>query len=239
MPENETIAIDIIIPCFNEQGSLDKIFQALVVALEPKPADLFRYNILFVDDGSRDLTWQKICQISLQSNECIKISGLKLSKNFGKERAVFAGLKISTADVVVVLDADLQHPPHLIPKMLRLWQTKKCHLVEAFKKAPTRPSWSYQVASKSFYWLLEKLTGFDLSRATDFKLMSKKFVRELLKMGDVNLFLRGQVEWVGFQKECIYFEIEQGLARPSRFTFKTLLQLALIAMSSFSVFHFI
>ena len=146
------------------------------------------YELLLVDDGSPDDTWRVIAK-EVTSGRPLR--ALRLSRNFGKESALCAGLEHAQGDAVIVMDADGQHPPSLIPNMVRLWQSSGADVVEAVKHRRGRESLSSKLGAQLFYFILNKLSGFHFKGASDFKLMNRKAVDAWLKMHERNVFFPG------------------------------------------------
>ncbi len=152
------------------------------------------YELLLIDDGSPDDTW-RVIEAEVTSGRLLR--ALRLTRNFGKEPALCAGLEHAQGDAVIVIDADGQHPPSLIPNMVRLWQSSGADVVEAVKQTRGRESLSSKLGAQLFYFILNKLSGFHFKGASDFKLMNRKAVDAWLKMHERNVFFRGMTVWMG------------------------------------------
>ncbi len=162
--------LSVIIPAYNEELSIDRAYYTISDIL--KKADI-ENEIIFIDDGSSDSTYQKIKDLSDKEKNLI---GLHFSRNFGKEAAISAGLASANGDCVVVLDCDLQHPPEKIVEMYRLWQDGY-EIVEGIKSTRGKENKIHGFAAKSFYSIISSLVGFDMSNASDFKLLDRKVSR--------------------------------------------------------------
>ncbi|MCL2717332.1 MAG: glycosyltransferase family 2 protein [Lachnospiraceae bacterium] len=191
--------LSIIIPAYNEEDNITYISTALKKVLE---IEGINYEIIFVDDGSSDLTFAKIKAQNLSSDN---IHGYRLSRNFGKEAAMWAGLGKINGDCCIVMDCDLQHPAAVIPRMYRLWQ-EGYEIVEGIK-VRGKESILYKLFSGIFYRLISSLSGFDMRSSSDFKLLDKKVVNELLNLQERNAFFRGLSFWVGFNSTKIEYQV--------------------------------
>ena len=184
-----------------------------------------------IDDGSLDETWQQLKQAA-PLRQGLKL--IRLSRNFGKEAAVSAGLEKASGDAVIVLDGDLQHPPALISQMVPLWKESGFEIVEATKEERGAESVLYGWGAGLFYKLFEMLTGYDLGPSCDFKLMDRKVVDAWLRMEESNLFFRGMIAWLGFKRTQIPFVVQDRPAGVGKWTLPRLVRLAVIAVTSFS-----
>lgn len=195
--------LSVIIPAYNEQEMIPKAAATIAEILEQAEIS---YELLFVNDGSRDLSWQCIEEAADQNPS---IRGLNFSRNFGKESAMFAGLSEAEGDCVVVIDCDLQHPPEKIVEMYRLWQ-EGYEVVEGIKISRGKESPVHTFAASCFYKLIGSATGFDMSRASDFKLLDRKAVNVLLNMKEKNAFFRALSSWVGFKTTEVPLKCRSG-----------------------------
>jgi len=162
------------------------------------------------------------------------IRALKLSRNFGKESAICAGLERASGKAVIVMDGDLQHPPELIPKMVALWQDGKADIVDAIKVDRGDELYINKIGAGFFYAALKKFSGYDLTNLTDYKLMDAQVVAAWLKMGERNLFFRGMSAWIGFRHAQIPFEVQKRGSGRSTMSIPRLIRLAVTAVTSFS-----
>ena len=215
--ENQKKMLSIIIPAYNEQ---DIIATTAIVVSKLMVKENIPYEILFIDDGSKDLTWEKIEEQALQ-NEHIK--GIGFSKNFGKESAIFAGLEKSEGSCCVVMDCDLQHPPEKIIEMYHLWE-QGYEIVEGVKADRGKESALHTVFANFFYGLMSKATGFNMRQASDFKLMDRKVVSALLNMKEKNAFFRALSSWVGFKTISIDFKVQERTVGSSKWSTWALVQ---------------
>ena len=162
-----------------------------------------------------------------------QVRGVRFSRNFGKEAAIFAGLAQGRGDCVVVLDCDLQHPPEKIVEMYRLWE-QGYQVVEGVKVSRGKESPLHTLAAKTFYSLISNATGIDMSRASDFKLLDRRAVDTLLAMREKNAFFRALSSWIGFSTAQVEFEVQPRLEGASKWSLRSLIRYALVNLTSFS-----
>lgn len=189
------------------------------------------YELIVVDDGSTDGTWE---QLQRARSEMPELVTLRLSRNFGKEAAIAAGLDVSQGDGCLVLDADLQHPPALIPQMVRLWLDGGWQVVEAVKISRGKESAAHRFATRTFYGVAEWLTGHPLQDASDFKLLDRQVVDAWRRLGERATFFRGLVTWLGFRRTQVTFEVPARAHGQSHWSYTQLAALAVRAITSFS-----
>ena len=188
------------------------------------------YELVFVNDGSKDHTWDKILQIK-EEDSCIK--GICFSRNFGKESAVFAGIEQADGDCIAVMDCDLQHPPEVLVKMYRLWEDG-FQVIEGVKASRGKESFIHKMFAKTFYKIISDATGIDMSRASDFKLLDRQAADEFLKLPERNVFFRALSSWVGFKTAYVEFDVREREAGASKWSFKSLVKYAVNNITSFS-----
>ena len=219
--------LSIVIPVYNEEKQILKTIEAVCKVLKTVTDD---YRLIIVDDGSRDGTWAVLKELSAKDPR-LKI--LRFSRNFGKEAAIMAGLSRAESKACIIMDADLQHPPELIPEMVSLWQ-EGYEVVEAVKEDRGQESSVSRFSASLFYKIMNRLSGFNLENASDFKLMDKKVVAALLQMPERETFFRGMSAWVGYTRKEIYFKVPQRETGKSRWSPLKLVRLAITAFTSFS-----
>jgi glycosyltransferase involved in cell wall biosynthesis len=217
-------------PVFREGAQLADLLSVVRSAAEQCNLP---YELVLVDDGSPDDTWRVI---AAEVTGGRSLRALRLTRNFGKESALCAGLEHAQGDAVIVMDADGQHPPSLIPNMVRLWQSSGADVVEAVKRRRGRESLSSKLGAQLFYFILNKLSGFHFKGASDFKLMNRKAVDAWLRMHERNVFFRGMIVWMGFTTAQIPFEVVPRSAGQSAWSLFKRLKLALIGITAFSSF---
>ena len=219
--------LSVIIPAYNEEAMIEKA--ASVISNVLANAEI-TCELVFVDDGSKDETWQKIMAIS--SNHSI-VRGIHFSRNFGKEAAIMAGLTEATGDCCVVIDCDLQHPPEKIVEMYRLWE-QGYEIIEGQKSSRGTEGKLHQFAAKTFYSVISAATGFDMANASDFKLLDRKAVNVIINMHEKNAFFRALSAWVGFNTAAVEFDVQEREAGESKWSTLSLVRYALSNISSFS-----
>jgi len=224
--------ITIIIPLYNEENQIDYTAKKVNQVLNEAS---ITFDILFIDDGSTDNTWQKILDLKQKFKY---IYGIKLSRNFGKEHAIFAGLENIPSDSVacVILDADLQFPPNVIPKMYELWEKQGYQIIEGIKINKEKRNLIYKICSKIYYWILKVLTGIQFSQASDFKFLDINAVKILLNLQERDTYFRGLIEWIGLRKISIPFNVEERKHGKSKWSFVKLIKLSISSITSFSSF---
>jgi dolichol-phosphate mannosyltransferase len=227
--------LSIIIPAFNEEENIRKTAGVLSAILTAEKID---YELIFVDDGSADATWQEINMLSAEEESGCggsPVKGIRFSRNFGKEGAIFAGLRRACGEAAVIIDCDLQHPPELIPDMLKLHR-QGFEIVEAVKKNRGSESLFYKLFAKMFYSAMKANSDIDLDRASDFKLLDRKVIDALLEMPERLTFFRALSSWVGFSKTQIEFNVQKRAKGKSKWSFTKLVKFALSNLTGFTYF---
>lgn len=220
--------ISMIIPVYNEEKQIEKSLKVIGEILDKLN---IAYDYILIDDGSTDNTWKVLKQLS---DEMPRLKALRLSRNFGKEAALCAGLEAADSDACIIMDADLQHPPEIIPEMIRLWRDEGFDVVEGVKASRGNESLINRLGAVWFYKLLKKLSGFDLDSASDFKLMDAKVIYAWRSMEERNTFFRGMSYWVGFNRTSIPFIVAERTIGQTKWSFLRLFRLAVNAITSFS-----
>ena len=219
--------LSIIIPAYNEELSIERAYYKISEILRNADID---NEIIFIDDGSTDATYEKIKQLTDKEKN---IYGLHFSRNFGKEAAISAGLDNAAGDAVVVIDCDLQHPPEKIVEMYQLWQ-EGYEIVEGIKTTRGRESKIHGFAARKFYSIISSLVGFDMSNASDFKLLDRKVVDILNGIPERKGFFRAISFWVGYRKATVEFEVNERLEGKSKWSAVDLFKYAISNISSYS-----
>ncbi|CAM2058712.1 Uncharacterized glycosyltransferase sll0501 [Desulfovibrionales bacterium] len=220
--------LSVVIPIYNEEEALDGLFNALVSALDGLG---LTYEVVCVDDGSQDhsleglLAWQeKLPQLKV----------VELSRNFGKEAALTAGLELACGDAIVPMDADLQDPPEIIPEMLNRW-TEGFDVVLAQRASRPGDSQLKRIAAAAFYWTINKLSPIDILPNTgDFRLMDRRVVEALRLLPEKNRFMKGLFAWVGFRTTVVRYSRPARIAGTTKWSWWKLWNFALDGIFSFS-----
>ncbi len=221
--------LSVIIPAYNEAQVIERTIQTVGSCMEQLPV---RWEILMVDDGSTDATWQYIQEASKRSKN--QVQGIRFSRNFGKESAIFAGLTQCCGDAAVILDCDLQHPPEKIGEMLRIWNGGKMAVVEGVKRTRGKEPFLYRLCAKLFYRILQTVSGMDLRSSSDFMLIDRTVIDTLLTMPERQPFFRALSQWTGFNRVKLEFDVAEGAARPSKWSKWRLFRYALNNVTSFT-----
>ena len=221
-----TKELSIVVPAFNESEGISRFLETLQEALRGTD-----FEIWIVDDGSRDDTWGRIQDCRRHHDA---LHALRFTRNFGKEAAILAGLREASGRAVVVMDADGQHPPSLLPEMLALWREGQCEIVAARKRSRETDSWKARLNARLFNRLMKAMTGLDLSDASDFRLLDRKAVDTLLAFPEKVRFFRGMTVWTGFSTRTVDFDVAPRIAGNSQWSTSQLAKLAVVAITSFS-----
>jgi polyisoprenyl-phosphate glycosyltransferase len=220
--------VSIIVPVFNEITNLALMAEAIEKVMVPLP---YTYNIIFVDDGSDDDTIRFIKQLAIKYPQ---VNYISFSRNFGHQNALKAGFDMSNADAVISMDGDLQHPPALLPDLLKLWEAGNDVVYTVRKDHQEMPLMKKQT-SDMFYRLLNRLSSIELEKGTaDFRLLDKKVVDVLREIKEYDLFWRGLVKWLGFKQVSIEYEPGVRISGKSKYTYKKMMEFALRGITSFS-----
>ena len=219
--------LSVIIPAYNEELNIELAAETVTGLLKK---DQIECEIIFIDDGSKDKTYEKICQCAEKYSE---VRGLTFSRNFGKEAAIYAGLQESKGDCAVVLDCDLQFPPEKMLEMYSLWQ-EGFEVVEGVKADRGRESLFYKLFAKSFYKLMSYFVGVDMQSTSDFKLIDRKVIDALLSLPERNTFFRALSFWSGFKSTQIEFQVRDRENGKSKWSFKGLAKYAISNVTSFT-----
>lgn len=223
-------SILISIPAYNEEENIKPLYAKLKETLDPLSQNyLFEY--LFINDGSTDSTVERVSSLIEEVND---VSLIELSRNYGKEVAMAVGFDYSTHDAIITIDADLQHPPTLIPDMIELWSLGY-EDVYAKRKKRNGESYLKRTTSKLFYKLLEKISNSPVNPdAGDFRLLDKKTVEALKQLRETQRYTKGLYNWVGFRKISIEFDAGERLHGDSKWSYKSLIKLAVEGITSYT-----
>jgi len=221
--------ISAVIPAYNESQGIKEAITHIAGILSACES---AWEIIVVDDGSRDQTYQQICQLSQAEP---RIKGIALSRNFGKEAAMLAGLEYATGEAVIILDADLQHPPSFIPEMIDKWRAG-AQIVHAVKRSRKEDSVRKKAAAYCINQLISSFGGINVNNSSDFKLLDREIVEIIVhRLPERERFFRGLTSWLGFSEEYIYFDVAARQGDESKWSFWSLLELSITALT---LFHF-
>lgn len=221
--------ISVLVPCYNEEASLPLLYTELVKVMNS--CQSYDWEVLFINDGSRDNTLSVIKDLRQRD---MRVSYVDLSRNFGKENAMLAGFDYVTGDCMVIMDADLQHPPHVILKMLEKWEEG---YEDVYAKRITRgkESWIRKKASLLFYSLLQKTTRIEiLQNVGDFRLLDRCCIEALKSLRESERYTKGMFCWIGFKKTSVDFEQKDRVAGKSTWNYWSLFNLAMEGITSFT-----
>ena len=221
--------ISIVIPVYNEEKVLEISYNKIKDILEN--IEQYDYEIVFINDGSKDSTFSILEKISNENN---RVRVISFSRNFGQEAALTAGLKYVTGDAIVIIDADLQDPPELIPEMLKLWEQGN-EVIYGKRKRRKGESAFKLLTAKMFYKTLNALSDVEIPKDTgDFRLVDRKVVDVINSMPEHNKFLRGLFSWVGFKQYSYEYKRNERAAGKTKYPFKKMWKLATDGIVSFS-----
>lgn len=219
--------LSVILPSYNEEKMIVRAAQSVGQILEKEKIP---YELVFVDDGSKDATWRQIEEAAKNDPH---ITGVHFSRNFGKESAMFAGLANAKGACCVVMDCDLQHPPETLIQMYRLWE-QGYEVVEGVKRSRGKESALHRASAGLFYRIISGAVKIDMSRASDFKLMDRRVVDALLEMPERNAFFRALSSWVGFRTVSVEFDVRERTEGESRWSTWALIRYAVTNIVAFS-----
>ncbi|SDG60393.1 Glycosyltransferase involved in cell wall bisynthesis [Bacteroidales bacterium KHT7] len=221
--------ITLLIPAYNEELSLPSLYKELVGLMDNQPN--YEWEVLFVNDGSKDKTLECIKELRVSDK---RINYVDLSRNFGKERAMLAGFDYATGDATVIMDADLQDPPSLIPEMIKYWE-EGYDDVYALRKDRGKESWLRKKMSLVFYDILQRSTRIEvLPNVGDFRLLDRSCIEALKKLRESERYTKGMFCWIGFRKKEIKFDRGNRTAGNSSWNFFSLFGLAIEGITSFT-----
>lgn len=219
--------LSVVVPAYNEEGLVSVAAARLAAIL--RGADI-PYELIFVDDGSRDGTWAEILAAHATDTQ---VRGLRFSRNFGKEAAIFAGLVAAKGDCCAVIDCDLQHPPEKLVEMVGLWQAGY-EVVNGVKTDRGEESAAHGLAARCFYKLMSRAAKIDMNSSSDFKLMDRQVVDALLRLPERRTFFRALVGWVGYRAIDVPFSVEERAQGSTHFSAWSLMRYAVANITSFS-----
>jgi len=225
MPE-----LSIVIPCFNEEECLRVLYDRLTAAARSTVgAD---YEIVFVNDGSRDRSWPMMRQLAAEDPQILAVN---LSRNHGHQLALTAGLDLCRGDKILIIDADLQDPPELLPAMLEMMRSEQADVVYGVRRSRRGDTAFKRATAHGFYRLLSRATEVDIPLdAGDFRLMSRRALDALLAMPEQARFIRGMVAWIGFKQVPFSYDRDERFAGETKYPLRKMMRFALDALTGFS-----
>lgn len=221
--------ISIVLPVFNEEAGIQATIDTLLNYIEQQEE---QYELIFVDDGSKDKS-VLIIKAALEQHDNIKL--VEFSRNFGHQLAITAGLQYTKGDAVVVMDADLQDPPEVIPQMIKKWN-EGYEIVYGKRMQRDGETFFKKITAKMFYRTFKHLATIDMPLDTgDFRLMDRKAVHQLLKLREQDPFVRGQVTWIGFKQTSVQYHRQERMAGETKYPLSKMIKLAIDGITSFSM----
>jgi polyisoprenyl-phosphate glycosyltransferase len=222
--------LSVVIPCYNEENGVGPLFAQLIPALDALDVS---YEVVCINDGSRDATLDRLLEVA---RTLPRVTVVDLSRNFGKERALSAGLAQARGEVIVPMDADLQHPPEMIAAMIDKWRDGY-EMVYAVRDSRVGQGWMSRLFAHAFYWCFDHLSEIPLPREVgDFRLMDRKVVDAINAMPERSRFMKGIFAWVGFHQTGILYHQRERATGTSKFNFLRLLRFAFDGLTAFSNF---
>ncbi len=224
----ENIFVSIIVPAFNEEGNIEAVAEQI-----KQQAEQFRkYEIIFINDGSTDATAKKLRMLH-RSNPNIQF--ISFSRNFGHQSALLAGIHHASGDCIISMDADLQHPPAMIPQLVSKWQ-EGFDIVTTIRDDSQNTSWFKRSTSSVFYKLMNRLSNITLEEGTaDFRLIDRSVAQVISNSREYNLFLRGYIAWLGYKQCMVPYIPHQRQSGKTKYSFGKMMMLAINGITSFSV----
>lgn len=225
---NKEIKISVIVPIMNEEGNIEMLIKKINKALE----NYLNWEAIFVDDGSKDKTLDVIKDYALSRD---KIKYISFSRNFGHQNALRAGFDFADGDCAICMDGDMQHPPELIPEMIKKWQ-EGYDIVYTIRLDDPKTSFLKRKTANIFYGLMNKFSDIKIDQgAADFRLVDRKVVEVIKTIREENLFMRGMISWLGFKQYGIKYNPEERHWGKTKYTFKKMVKFAIAGITSFSI----
>jgi glycosyltransferase involved in cell wall biosynthesis len=225
-----TTQISIVVPLCNEEGNIAELYSRLNEELGKTSYP--DYEIIFVDDGSSDRSWDIISELSRKDD---RVRGFRFSKNFGHQYALKAGLDLSHGEAVISMDADLQHPPEMIHTFLKEWKNGY-HIVQALHKKTEDVGFFKELTSRLYYFILNAISDFEIMPgASDFRLMDRAVVDEIKEMNESYLFIRSIVSWIGFNKIHVEYQASKRFSGETKYSLNKMARFAIDGIVSFCI----
>ncbi|HEX5680699.1 MAG TPA: glycosyltransferase family 2 protein [Desulfobacterales bacterium] len=223
-------AVSVVVPAFNEAENIPLLHRLVCEVLQNCIPQ--QWELIFIDDGSRDATWSAISQLAAETSN---VRGIRLSRNFGHQYALLAGMEMADGQAVIMMDCDLQHPVEMLPLLLQKWR-EGFMVVKTLRQEIDDIGWFKRWSSRTFYRLFSFLSGVDLRPGlADFRLLDRKALEEMLRFREEGLFLRGLTEWIGFPSCAIPYQPGKRLHGQSQYSLQKMVKLGWRGVSSFSI----
>ena len=223
------LSVDLVIPVFNEAGVIEQTYAKIREVIDSLP---YTFNVFFVNDGSSDTTDESLAALAKEDR---RVNVLTFSRNFGHQAALTAGLDASGGDFVITLDGDGQHPPEMVPEMIKLFE-QGYDIIQAQRIEGDRGASFKQITSSSFYSLINRLSGTQMvPGAADFRGLSRQVVDALKSMPEYHRFLRGMIAWMGYKSVILPYHEQKRVAGRSKYSLGKMFRLAMDAIFSFSL----
>lgn len=228
--QTERRLVSILVPCYNEEAVLHEFYRRTVQVIDDMPQ--YRFQFMFVNDGSKDQTLDIMRELHEKDS---RVSYVNLSRNFGKEIAMIAGIDYLTGDAAIIMDADLQDPPELIPEMISWWE-KGYQDVSAKRRSRAGESFFKKWSSHAFYTILQKMSSVPMQRDVgDFRLLDKQCLNALRLMRESQRYTKGLFSWIGFEKKEVLFDRDARAAGKTKWNYWKLINLAIEGITSFTI----
>lgn len=228
MEENKKL-VTILVPAYNEEAVLPMLYDRLKALMDANTA--YNFEVLLVNDGSKDKTFSIMQELRSKDK---RINYLNLSRNFGKETAMIAGLDYAKGDCVIIIDADLQDPPELIPEMLKYWE-QGYDDVYAKRKSRKGETWLKKFTSKMYYKVLQSMTKVEIQKDTgDFRLLDRRCVEALKQIRESQRYTKGLFSWIGYNKKEILYDRDPRAAGQTKWNYRNLVNLSIDGITSFT-----
>lgn len=222
--------ISIVIPCYNEQEVIRTCHTKVVEAIENLP---YGFEIIYINDGSRDKTLEILREINAEDK---RARILNLSRNFGKEAAMTAGIDACKGEALIILDADLQDPPVLIPKMIKIWKEQDVDVVYGQRVEREGETWLKKATASAFYRVINHISAVSIPRNTgDFRLMNRRAIEALKKLREHHRFMKGLFAWIGYKQAALQYNREPRAAGTTKWNYWKLSNFAMEGITSFSI----
>ena len=224
------VKITILIPTYNEEEVLNRLYLRITEVINQ--IDSYEFEILFINDGSMDKSLSIMKDLRAKDE---RVSYVNLSRNFGKEISMIAGLDYAKGDAVIIMDADLQDPPELVPKMIKYWELGYDD-VYAKRRSRSGESWLKKGTSSFFYKILQKFTKIDIQENTgDFRLLDRRCIEALKQLRETQRYTKGMFSWIGYNKKELLFDRDPRAAGETKWNYRNLINLAIEGITSFTI----